>query len=72
MDNNNNERFPLDEAGIQAIAELREQAKAAQIAMNAILGYFARQHELSGRLTLAENGRELILEAAPKSTETRE
>ena len=29
--------------------------------VNAVLGYFARQHELKGRIQLSENGRELIV-----------
>ena len=54
--------YPLDDAAITTIAELREQVKAAQIAMNAILNYFARQHDLKGQLMLADNGRELVLQ----------
>jgi hypothetical protein len=54
------ETFPLDDAAIASIAELREQLKTAQIAMNAILSYFARQHGLAGTWTLSENGRELV------------
>lgn len=58
---NNHEIYPLDEAAIATVAELRENMKAAQIALNAVLTYFARQHELKGRIQLADNGRELLL-----------
>jgi hypothetical protein len=63
---NGEERFPLDEAAITIIAELRESAKAAQVSLNAILTYFARQHGLKGNYQLADNGRELVLRPAPQ------
>ena len=62
---NDHEIFPLDEAAISTVQELRENIKAAQIAINAVLSYFARQHELQGRIQLSENGRELIIYNTP-------
>ena len=58
---NNHEIFPLDEAAIATVAELRDNIRGAQIAINAVLSYFARQHELKGRIQLSDNGRELIV-----------
>ena len=56
------ETYPLDDAAIALLTELREQVQSAQIAMNTVIAYFARQHGLQGKITLAGNGRELILE----------
>lgn len=55
-----NEAYPLDETTIGMVAELREQQKNAQIALNSILTYFARIHKLDGPWELAQNGRELV------------
>ena len=55
------ERYPLDGETIQVIVELREQIKAANISLNAILAYFCRIHKLSGKVQLAEDGRQLII-----------
>lgn len=57
------ERFPLDKAAIDSIREIKEQVKNGEIAMNAIVGYFCRQHGLRGKITLADNDAELIIEA---------
>ena len=64
-DKTSHEIFPLDEAAIVTVSELRENIKGAQIAINAVLGYFARQHELKGRIQLSDNGRELIIYNTP-------
>ena len=55
------ERYPLDDDTITVVAELREQARMATVAINAILSYFARIHKLNGKIQLADNGRELII-----------
>ena len=60
-DNNSHEIFPLTDAAIATVAELRENIKGSQIAINAVLTYFAREHELKGRIQLSDNGRELIV-----------
>ena len=59
--NSQHEIFPLDEAAIATVAELRENIRAAQFAINAVVSYFVRQHELKGRIQLSDNGRELIV-----------
>ena len=53
--------FPLDDAAIQIIAECKDQIKKAQIAIESVIGYFCRQHNLTGRVGLHDNGRELII-----------
>jgi len=65
MDNNNQlpEAYPLDETAIAMINELKEQMKPFQIAVNAILTYFVRQHKLAGNWQVADNGRELVQQA---------
>ena len=67
MDEKNGEdRFPLDDATITTIAELRDNMRVAQIAINSVLSVFARQHNLydllqQGKLQIADGGRELIV-----------
>lgn len=58
------EAYPLDEVTIGMIAELREQQKNAQLALNTILAYFARLHKLEGNWQLAPNERELARSGA--------
>ena len=52
----NEETYPLDDAAIEALAELEQHERSVQ----AILNYFMRQQKLSGNWTLARNRRELI------------
>lgn len=66
----NGETYPLDDAAIELLAELREQIRAANIASNAVIALFAKQHGLTGRIRIADNGRELILEAKPPRPRT--
>jgi hypothetical protein len=54
------ESYPLDDAAIEILAELDQQARALDVSRNAVLSYFARQHKLAGRWQLAENRRELV------------
>lgn len=67
---NGEEVFPLDDAAIAMIAELREQARTVPIIINAsiqaVLQYFARTHKLKGQFQLADNGREVILRSQPQ------
>lgn len=60
------ETFPLDDAAIEMVAEIRAQILAGQTSLNAVLSYFARQHKLNGQLALADNGRELIIKPMPQ------
>lgn len=59
------EILPLDDAAIATVAELRENIRGAQFAINAVLSYFARQHDVKGRIQLSENGREIIVYNVP-------
>lgn len=66
------ETYPLDDTAITFLAEIREQIKNAHLAMNTVLAYFARQHKLTGQIRLADNGRELIIEALPVEPQPKE
>jgi hypothetical protein len=64
------ELFPLDEAAIEAIKDLDNQetqlveaSKNINVARNAILSYFLRQHKLQGNWQLAETRTELVRQA---------
>ena len=72
MENNGAESFPLDDAGIETVAELDQKMREVEAvrgniiaATNAVLTYFVRQHKLAGDWKLAANRRELVKEAAP-------
>ena len=52
----NEETYPLDDAAIEALAELEQHEKCVQ----AVLNYFMKQQKLSGGWTLARNRRELV------------
>lgn len=54
------EMFPLDDAAIATIQELDQQERDINIARNAMLGYFLRQHNLQGNWRVAPNRRELM------------
>jgi hypothetical protein len=58
------ELFPLDDAAIETIAELDAQERNVNVARNAVLSYFLRQHKLTGNWSLAPNRRELTRTAA--------
>lgn len=66
----NEEIFPLDDAAISSVTELNEQIKTAEIAKNAILMYFCRVHKLVGKVRLAENNRELIIQRTGENDAT--
>lgn len=66
------EIYPLDDTAIALLTEMREQIKNAQLAMNTVIAYFARQHKLTGQIRLADNGRELIIEALPAAPQPKE
>jgi hypothetical protein len=61
QENNNVESYPLDDAAISMLAELENQVRAAQVAQQAIVMYFARQQNIKGEVRIAENRRELIV-----------
>ena len=62
--NDENEIVPLDDAAIEALAdiEIQERIAIASViaARTATLNLFARQHKLPGEWRLAENKKELI------------
>src|SRR5215470_10794264 len=60
------ERYPLDDSAIAMLAELHTNMRSAQVAVQAILTYFARMHKIEGQIQLADNGRELILRRTPQ------
>jgi len=59
--------YPLDDNAIAQIAELQESAKAVNINLQFVLNHFIRKHQLRGTWSLAENGRELVLQKSPVS-----
>lgn len=52
--------YPLDDALITLIAELRQQAQAVEQQSRGALMLFIRQHGLKGNWQLSANGRELV------------
>lgn len=70
-----NERFPLDDAMISVLADVkREQQRLQQefgmlqAQRNGALVLFLRQHELKGDWDVSEDGRELIQKPATPAT----
>lgn len=57
------EVVPLDDAAIEAIAELDQRQLILNASLNAILNYFSRQHKLQGRWELSDNRKELVKQA---------
>ena len=55
----NEDFFPLDDATIAMIGEVRDQMKALDNQLKGALNLYLRQHKLSGLWNVAENGREL-------------
>ena len=68
MENANQETFPLDDAVIATLGEIRDSVKATQqgavMATQAVIACFARQHGIQGQITIADNQRELIIRRA--------
>jgi hypothetical protein len=69
------ENFPLDEATISVLADIkkaREQIEASAISLEGqrqgALIVFLRQHKLDGDWRVADNGRELVKAKAPAAT----
>jgi hypothetical protein len=68
MDTNDNhnkpaaepEAFPLDEAAITLLADIKGQMAALNAQWQGALVLFIRQHKLQGNWQVAENGRELV------------
>ena len=60
------ENYPLDEALITMLGEIRLQMQTLQAQQQGALVLFVRQHKLQGNWQVAENGRELVKAAAPQ------
>ena len=53
------ERYPLDDAAIALLADIKAQIAPFQQYWEGALALFCRQHKLLGRWQVAANGREL-------------
>jgi hypothetical protein len=60
------EVFPLDDAAISLLADLRANIEKLDAQWNGALVLFIRQHKLKGNWGVAPNGRELIRQEPPK------
>jgi hypothetical protein len=54
------ENFPLDEAMISILSEIKQQVTLLQAQRQGALVHFIRQHKLQGNWQEAENGKELV------------
>jgi len=59
MDQENSEKYPLDETSIEMFNEIKQQSNALNEQFRGALTLFMRQHKLQGIWRVAENGREL-------------
>lgn len=62
--NNSDDVYPLDEDSIELISEIQARGAALQGEMTGVLNAFLKRQKLSGRWTLAKNGREIVKIAA--------
>lgn len=62
------ENYPLDDALIAMLGEIRLQMQTLQAQQQGALVLFVRQHKLQGNWQVAENGRELVKAAAAMPT----
>lgn len=60
------EVYPLDDAAISLLADLRANIEKLDAQWNGALVLFIRQHKLQGNWGVAPNGRELIRQESPK------
>lgn len=67
---NEQENYPLDDAMISLIADIRTQMQPLQLQLQGALVLFIRQHKLDGNWVIADNGRELAKAAMPVRQET--
>ena len=59
------EMFPLDEAAITLLADIKTQMRVLDAQWQGALVLFIRQHKLQGNWQVAENGRELVKAPVP-------
>ncbi len=60
------EAYPLDDAAISLLADLKANIDTLNAQWNGALVLFIRQHKLVGNWGVAPNGRELIRQEPPK------
>lgn len=71
---NGQDRYPLDEATIELLSDLKKQMDQTAMVINAqrqgALILFIRQHKLQGNWSVAENNQELVkaAESVPAGT----
>jgi len=57
---NEPERYPLDDAAISLLADLKSQMQRLDAQWQGALVLFIRQHKLQGNWNVADNGKELV------------
>lgn len=58
--NSESDLFPLDEAAITLLADIKSQMRMLDAQWQGALVLFIRQHNLKGNWQVSENGRELV------------
>jgi hypothetical protein len=62
--NEETENYPLDDAALEALADIDKQEQMAMISLagarQGILNHFAKIHKLAGNWRLADNKQELV------------
>jgi hypothetical protein len=64
-----NDMFPLDDAAIQLLSDLRSQMRLIEAQFQGALVLFIRQQGLKGSWQVHENGRELVRVQPAPTTE---
>lgn len=58
--NNENDIYPLDDAAITLLADIRTQMRMLEAQFQGALVLFIRQQKLTGNWQVSENGREIV------------
>ena len=58
--NNESDIYPLDEAAITLLADIRTQMRMLEAQFQGALVLFIRQQKLTGNWQVSENGREIV------------
>jgi hypothetical protein len=58
--NNETDIYPLDEAAITLLADIRTQMRMLEAQFQGALVLFIRQQKLTGNWQVSENGREIV------------
>lgn len=59
-ENETNDIYPLDEAAITLLADIRTQMRMLEAQFQGALVLFIRQQKLGGNWQVSENGREIV------------